>query len=67
MYRGVGATTFKGYFAAGQNGTITAVDNTILIGPGPGNNLYLQSRLHVTVTPNGDIVVERDVQSLNCR
>jgi hypothetical protein len=67
VYRGVGATTFEGYFSPGQHGTITAVDNTILIAPGPGNNLYLQSRLHVTVTPNGEVTAERDIVTVSCR
>lgn len=67
IYRGAGATTFTRYIAPGDTGVVSAVDNTLLIGPGPGNNLYMRSRLQFTRNANNEIVVLRDVQQITCQ
>src|SRR5688500_15986551 len=67
IYRGAGATNFTRYIAPGYTGVVSAVDNTLLIGPGPGNNLYIRSRFHFTQNANNEIVVLRDVEGITCQ
>ena len=68
-YHGTGATRFDEHYRPGATipSSNTHIDNTLLIGPGPGNNLYLRSRFHVTVSPNGELTVLRDIESVICR
>ena len=67
IYRGAGATNFTRYIGPGYTGVVSAVDNTLLIGPGPGNNLYIRSRFHFTRNANNEIVVRRDVEGITCQ
>jgi hypothetical protein len=67
IYRGTGATNFTRYIAPGYTEVVSAVDNTLLIGPGPGNNLYMRSRFQFTRNANNEIVVLRDVVSVACQ
>jgi hypothetical protein len=64
IYRGVGATRFSGNVDPGH--IISGTDNSLLIGPGPGNNLYLRSRFHVSITPNGELTFARDIEEVTC-
>lgn len=65
IYRGVGTTRFSGNLDPGH--IISGTDNSLLIGPGPGNNLYFRTRYHVTINPNGDLSVRRDYEEVTCR
>jgi hypothetical protein len=37
-----------------------------LFGPGPDNNLTIHASSHVTITPNGDVTVDRSTFTVEC-
>jgi hypothetical protein len=63
---GVSQGTFKGSLQNGQF-TATDVNNFRWIGPGPGNNLLIHEVSHITVNANGDVTVEFDKPSVDCK
>ncbi len=65
IYRGVGETRETISIFPGFAGTL--VNNFILIGAGPGNNLFVRDIVHLTANANGIIVVSVDQTSLECR
>jgi hypothetical protein len=73
---GVGLTTGDVYRATGVTqdqvtingaGEFTFVNNFRIIGPGPGNNLLVHQTVHVTINANGDMTVDVDNSSVECR
>jgi hypothetical protein len=67
-YQATGVTqgTFKSSLQNGQF-TETDVNNYRLIGHGPGNNLVIHEISHITVNANGDVTVEFDTPSVDCK
>lgn len=67
-YQATGVTqgTFKGSLQNGQF-TETDVNNYRLIGHGPGNNLLVHEVSHITVNAGGDVTVEFDRPSVDCK
>jgi len=45
----------------------TFINNSRIIGQGPGNNYLVHETFHITVTPNGDITAFVDNVSVECR
>lgn len=68
VYQGTGVSqeTFSGSLQNGQY-TDTFVENFRIIGPGRGNNFLLHEVGHVTVNANGDVTVEFDKLSEECK
>ena len=68
VYRATGVTqgTFSGSLKNGQY-TETFVNNFRMIGPGPGNNILVHETFHITINANGDVTVERESISDECR
>ncbi|HET7899195.1 MAG TPA: hypothetical protein VFL47_16025 [Flavisolibacter sp.] len=76
---GTGLTTGDKYQATGvtqeffqgslQNGqfSYTFINNFRIIGTGPGNNYLVHENAHVTLNANGDITVDHDNFSVDCR
>lgn len=73
---GTGLTTGAKYQAAGPhvdefNATVgveeTRVTTGLIIGQGPGNNLYLHETLHTTVLANGVVTSFFDNLRIDCR
>src|SRR5207249_4828891 len=46
--------------------TFTFLNNLLIVGPGPGNNLLLHENVHVTVNANGDVTATHDNLSVDC-
>ena len=67
-YRATGVTQghFKGSFQNGQY-TETFVNNFRMIGPGPGNNYLVHETFHITINANGDVTVNHDNFSVECK
>jgi hypothetical protein len=67
-YRPTGVTQdhFKGSLQNGQY-TETFVNNFRIIGQGPGNNFLVHEVFHITINANGDVTVEHDKISEECR
>ena len=67
-YRATGVTQghFKGSFQNGQY-TETFVNNFRIIGPGPGNNYLVHETFHITINANGDVTVDHDNFSVECK
>ena len=67
-YRATGGTkrSFEGSLQDGQS-TFTFVNNFRLIGPGPGNNLFVHETFHITVNADGDVTVVHDSGSVDCK
>ena len=68
VYRATGVTqgSFSGSLTNGQYSE-TFVNNFRMIGPGPGNNYLVHETFHVTITANGDVTVERERISVECK
>lgn len=75
----VGSVTGDAYQATGvtqspfhgslQNGlyTTTFINNFRLIGQGPGNNYLVHETFHLTFNAKGDVTVDHDLFSVDCR
>jgi hypothetical protein len=63
---GVTQGTFKGSLQNGQY-TETFVNNFRIIGPAPGNNFLVHEVFHITINANGDVTVEHDNFSEECK
>lgn len=68
VYQGTGVTreSFSGSLQNGQY-TLTFVNSFHLIGPGSGNNLLAQEVEHVTINANGDVTVDFDNLTEECK
>ncbi len=68
VYRATGVTqgSFSGSLANGQYSE-TFVNNFRMIGPGPGNNYLVHETFHITINANGDVTVERERISVECK
>ena len=68
VYRATGVTqgSFNGSLTNGHY-TETFVNNFRMIGPGPGNNLLIHETFHITINANGDVTVERESLSDECK
>lgn len=49
------------------SGEQTTIFNTNIIGKGSAPNFILRMRMHFVVTPNGDIIVDRDIVEAVCK
>jgi hypothetical protein len=63
---GVTQDHFKGSLQNGQY-TETFVNNFRIIGPGPGNNFLVHEIFHITINANGDVTVDHDRVSVDCK
>ena len=68
VYRATGVTqgTFSESLKNGQF-TETFVNNFRMIGPGPGNNILVHETFHITISANGDVTVERESITDECK
>jgi hypothetical protein len=74
--RGEGLTTGDSYQVTGAtqasfNGLVgfenTFINNFLVIGPGPGNNLLIHQTFHSTVQPDGRVIVFLDRYEVECK
>jgi hypothetical protein len=63
---GVTQDHFKGSLQNGQF-TETFVNNFRIIGQGPGNNFLVHEVFHITINANGDVTVNHDRVSVDCK
>jgi hypothetical protein len=73
---GVGSSTGDSYQATGvtqdhynlkAGETYTSVNNFRMIGQGPGNNFLIHSTFHYTINAKGELTVEHDNSSVECK
>jgi hypothetical protein len=50
-----------------ENVTATFTDTLNFIGPGPGDKFFSQAQFHITVRPDGSVVMFRDNQREYCK
>jgi hypothetical protein len=67
MYRGTGVEKETTNNASPPPSEDTFVSNFRIIGQGPGNNFLLHQLFHVTVNANGEVTVEVDNLSVDCK
>jgi hypothetical protein len=67
MYRGTGVEKETTKDASPPPSEDTFVSNFRIIGQGPGNNFLLHQLFHVTVNANGEVTVEVDNLSVDCK
>ena len=63
---GVSQDRFSGSLVNGQYAA-TLVNNFRIIGPGKGNNFLVHEVAHITINANGDVTVDFDYQSGECK
>jgi len=64
---GVTQTVVKAQVAPGEQYQETFVNNFRIIGAGPGNNYLVHEVFHVTVNANGEVSVEFDHFTVECK
>lgn len=68
FYRGTGATfENESYAADGYPAVLSSVNNFRIIGQGPGNNLLVHMTVHQTMNADGELTVDVDLSSQECK